>query len=164
MGVKGRDPFLLGGAEGGVNFVRVACFAICLSFSALASIASAETAGAHVALSGNSPGKTTLITKSDVACDALCASKSSCTCLESLPTIGKYKSRTNFQFSDVPPPAEFDRYRVTASISIPLHFVKTKDVPNKPFVVLLNDERNAPSSFNDEAIAIIDQLQGGICV
>jgi hypothetical protein len=164
LGVKGRNPFLLRGAEGGINFVRVACFAICLSFSALASIASAETAGAHVALSGNSPDKTTLITKSDVACNVLGASKSSCTCLESLSTIGKYKSRTNIQFADVPSPAEFDRYRVIASISIPSHFVKTKNFLNKLFVVLLNDERNPPSSSHDEAMEINDQLQGGICV
>ena len=164
MGVKGRDPILLGGVEGGANLVRVACFAICISFSALASIASAETAGAHVALSRNSPGKTTLIKKSDAACDVSVASKSSRSCLVSLSIIGKYKTRTNFQFADIPSPAEFDRYRITASISIPSHFVNTKNFPNKLFVVLLNDERHAPSSYKDESIIINDQLQGGICV
>lgn len=68
MGVKGRGPILLRGAEGGANLVRVACFVVCISFSVLASTVSAETGGAHVALGGSSPSKT--LKKSDTACEA----------------------------------------------------------------------------------------------
>lgn len=142
LGVKRRGAIQLRSAEGGANFVGVACFVVCISFSVLSSLASAETVGVHGVVGANSNNKTTLIKKPDAACDAPSPSKNSRSCLVSLSATDKLRAQKGFSFVDVRSPAEFDRYRIAGSINIPLHLVKTKEFLKKLPVVLVNDGRS----------------------
>jgi rhodanese-related sulfurtransferase len=70
------------------------------------------------------------------------ASKSDHSCLVSLSALDTLRSQKDFNFVDVRSPAEYARYRIAGSISIPLHLVKTKAFLKKFPVVLVNEGRS----------------------
>jgi rhodanese-related sulfurtransferase len=64
------------------------------------------------------------------------------TCLVTVAAVEKQRLKMDVRFVDVRTPAEFEQYRISESINIPLHLVKTKNfLKNSPFV-LVNDGRS----------------------
>jgi rhodanese-related sulfurtransferase len=122
----------------------------CITFSTFAVAASTEATGKRSGAGATAHSKT-LLKKQDTSCDVPGAAESlsatqqklrNRSCLVSLSATDKLRTQKNFSFVDVRSPAEFDRYRISGSINIPLHLVKTKEFLKKLPVVLVNDGRS----------------------
>lgn len=120
-------------------------FVACLAFVSIASASASDTSLRGTG-SAESRAKV-LINKPDTSCDAPDTSQMkslipNSACLVPFSAIDKLRTQKDFTFVDVRSPAEYDRYRISGSINIPLHQVKTKEFLKKFPVVLVNDGRS----------------------
>ena len=139
-GDKRGDAIQLMRAGWRAGIVRVTGSVICVTFSMLVSIASADTMGMNSVVGASH--KRTLVKKPDASCDVQSTSKNLRSCLVSLSAVDKLRTQKEFNFIDVRSPAEYDHYRIAGSINIPLHLVKTKEFLKKNPVVLVGDGRS----------------------
>ncbi len=140
-GDKSGDAIELRRAGKRARFVCVAGSVVCITFSMLASVATADTAGPRKVV-GADPHKKTSAKKLGASCDEPSVPKNSHGCLVSLSSVDKLRTQKEFNFVDVRSPAEYDHYRIAGSINIPLHLVKTKEFLKQTSIVLVNDGRN----------------------
>jgi rhodanese-related sulfurtransferase len=63
-------------------------------------------------------------------------------CLVTVAAAEKQRLKSDVRYVDVRSPAEFEQYRISESINIPLHLVKTKNFLKNSPVVLVNDGRS----------------------